>query len=299
MTDLAEPIADDLFMYPDMETVKDVKPRRPRRSKADIEDAINKAAISQIKKKGFSLALVTDIVKRAKIEPIVFYNRYKNLGEFYDEFVKSHDYWLSDIVRGAIDEAGTEESYSNLLEKIFNGLMNDDIMAEILRWEVTEGNSTTERTSRLRELHALELSSNYYNRFPAEGVDLQAISTILVGGLYYMILHRNRSSMCGININNSEGKRRVIQAIRNMASLMFRDRENAMLAGKEVSEKAETYRSNFEKSCRERIEADYRRHVEELIEARRMADRARVTATLREAGIDDAIISRCFAEKAE
>ena len=71
-----------------MESENEVKARRPRRSKADIEDAIHKAAVSQIKKKGFSLALVTDIVKRAKIEPVVFYNRYKNLDEFYDTFVK-------------------------------------------------------------------------------------------------------------------------------------------------------------------------------------------------------------------
>ncbi len=65
------------------------KTRRPRRSKADIESAILKAAIAQIKKKGFSMALVTDIVKRAKIEPIVFYNRYKNLDEFYDTFANA------------------------------------------------------------------------------------------------------------------------------------------------------------------------------------------------------------------
>ena len=70
-----------------METTNEMKSRRPRRSKADIEAAIQRAAVAQIKKKGFSLALVTDIVKRAKIEPVVFYNRYKNLDEFYDKFV--------------------------------------------------------------------------------------------------------------------------------------------------------------------------------------------------------------------
>ena len=56
-----------------MATMNDTKTRRPRRSKADIEAAIQRAAIAQIKKKGFSLALVTDIVKRAKIEPVVIF----------------------------------------------------------------------------------------------------------------------------------------------------------------------------------------------------------------------------------
>ena len=106
-----------------MEPANEVKTRRPRRSKADIEEAINKAAVAQIKKKGFSLALVTDIVKRAKIEPIVFYNRYKNLDEFYDEFVKNYDYWLSDLVRDSMEEIGSEEGYSNILEKLLTNLM--------------------------------------------------------------------------------------------------------------------------------------------------------------------------------
>lgn len=77
----------------DMEKNNDERQaRRPRRSKADIENAIEKAAIAQIKKKGFARSQVTDIVKRAKIEPIVFYNRYKNLEEFYEGFVKRYDY---------------------------------------------------------------------------------------------------------------------------------------------------------------------------------------------------------------
>ena len=123
-----------------MEPANEVKTRRPRRSKADIEEAINKAAVAQIKKKGFSLALVTDIVKRAKIEPIVFYNRYKNLDEFYDEFVKNYDYWLSDLVRDSMEEIGSEEGYSNILEKLLTNLMQEEIMTELLRWEIAEGN---------------------------------------------------------------------------------------------------------------------------------------------------------------
>lgn len=51
------------------------KPRRPRRSKADIENCINKAAKELVLKKRFSNVTVLDIIKRAKIEPITFYSR--------------------------------------------------------------------------------------------------------------------------------------------------------------------------------------------------------------------------------
>lgn len=273
-----------------MESENEVKARRPRRSKADIEDAIHKAAVSQIKKKGFSLALVTDIVKRAKIEPVVFYNRYKNLDEFYDTFVKDYDYWLSDLVRDSIENIDSEEAYSNVIEKILNNLLSDDIMTELLRWEVAEGNNITERTARLRTMHAVDIFRNYEEKHAGIGIDVTAVSALLVAGIYYMLLHKDRSSMIGIDINQAAGKRRIVNAIREISRLIFQEKENRQTGVD--GEDADTSRRIFESSCRERVASDYREQVQELIEARRLADRKTYAGRMREQGISDDVIKQ-------
>lgn len=273
-----------------MESENEVKARRPRRSKADIEDAIHKAAVSQIKKKGFSLALVTDIVKRAKIEPVVFYNRYKNLDEFYDTFVKDYDYWLSDLVRDSIENIDSEEAYSNVIEKILNNLLSDDIMTELLRWEVAEGNNITERTARLRTMHAVDIFRNYEEKHAGIGIDVTAVSALLVAGIYYMLLHKDRSSMIGIDINQAAGKRRIVNAIREISRLIFQEKENRQTGVD--GEDADTSRRRFESSCSERVASDYREQVQELIEARRLADRKTYAGRMREQGISDDVIKQ-------
>lgn len=273
-----------------MESENEVKARRPRRSKADIEDALHKAAVSQIKKKGFSLALVTDIVKRAKIEPVVFYNRYKNLDEFYDTFVKDYDYWLSDLVRDSIENIDSEEAYSNVIEKILNNLLSDDIMTELLRWEVAEGNNITERTARLRTMHAVDIFRNFEEKHADIGIDVTAVSALLVAGIYYMLLHKDRSSMIGIDINQAAGKRRIINAIREISRLIFQEKENRQTGVD--GEDADTSRRRFESSCRERVASDYREQVQELIEARRLADRKTYAGRMREQGISDDVIKQ-------
>lgn len=273
-----------------MESENEVKARRPRRSKADIEDAIHKAAVSQIKKKGFSLALVTDIVKRAKIEPVVFYNRYKNLDEFYDTFVKDYDYWLSDLVRDSIENIDSEEAYSNVIEKILNNLLSDDIMTELLRWEVAEGNNITERTARLRTMHAVDIFRNYEEKHADIGIDVTAVSALLVAGIYYMLLHKDRSSMIGIDINQAAGKRRIVNAIREISRLIFQEKENRQTGVD--GEDADTSRRRFESSCRERVASDYREQVQELIEARRLSDRKTYAGRMREQGISDDVIKQ-------
>lgn len=273
-----------------MESENEVKARRPRRSKADIEDAIHKAAVSQIKKKGFPQALVTDIVKRAKIEPVVFYNRYKNLDEFYDTFVKDYDYWLSDLVRDSIENIDSEEAYSNVIEKILNNLLSDDIMTELLRWEVAEGNNITERTARLRTMHAVDIFRNYEEKHAGIGIDVTAVSALLVAGIYYMLLHKDRSSMIGIDINQAAGKRRIVNVIREISRLIFQDKENRQTGAD--GEDADTSRRRFESSCRERVASDYREQVQELIEARRLADRKTYAGRMREQGISDDVIKQ-------
>lgn len=273
-----------------MESENEVKARRPRRSKADIEDAIHKAAVSQIKKKGFSQALVTDIVKRAKIEPVVFYNRYKNLDEFYDTFVKDYDYWLSDLVRDSIENIDSEEAYSNVIEKILNNLLSDDIMTELLRWEVAEGNNITERTARLRTMHAVDIFRNYEEKHAGIGIDVTAVSALLVAGIYYKLLHKDRSSMIGIDINQAAGKRRIVNVIREISRLIFQDKENRQTGAD--GEDADTSRRRFESSCRERVASDYREQVQELIEARRLADRKTYAGRMREQGIPDDVIKQ-------
>ena len=208
-----------------MATMNDTKTRRPRRSKADIEAAIQRAAIAQIKKKGFSLALVTDIVKRAKIEPIVFYNRYKNLDEFYDKFVKKYDYWLSNIVHGLADELDTTDGYADIMTQLLDNLLNDGIMTELLRWEVSEGTHITERTARLREMDVTDLIAKYSSE-KKQSIDLVAISALIVGGIYFMVLHKDRSTFAGIDLNSTEGRRRIENAFRHIARMISAEAES-------------------------------------------------------------------------
>lgn len=208
-----------------METMNEIKTRRPRRSKADIEAAILKAAIAQIKKKGFSMALVTDIVKRAKIEPIVFYNRYKNLDEFYDTFVKRYDYWISDLVRGINGTLMTEDGYKTALEGLFRELLTDSIMAELIRWEIAEGTPTTERTARLREIDASGIVTKYERLFEDCEIDAVALSALVIAGIYFIVLHKDRSTFAGIDINTPEGEQRISDALHKFANMLFREKE--------------------------------------------------------------------------
>lgn len=198
------------------------KTTRNRRTKADITEDIRKAAVDQVIKRGFSSSMVTEIIKKAKIEPPVFYHRYKNIEEFYSEFVKGYDYWFSDIADRAMKSSDNPKiQFIALMNGLQEALKEKSVMQELLRWEIAEGNETTKRTATLREMFTLPLAEKYKALFKDTSIDFVALSSLLIGGLYYLNLHKDRSTFCAIDMTKEEGLERINKAIGIFANIMF------------------------------------------------------------------------------
>ncbi len=202
----------------------DGKRVRIRRTKATIIEDIRKAAVESVLKRGFSGSLVSEIIKKAKIEPVVFYNRYQNLEEFFSEFVKGYDYWFSDVAKEANKQETPHDQFIALIEGLQECMIEKSVMQELIRWEIAEGNDITKRTASIREMFTLPLAEKYDDLFKNSGVDFVAIATIIISGLYYLYLHKDRSTFCNIDMNTEEGRNRVNQAIKFLSELLFSKR---------------------------------------------------------------------------
>lgn len=202
----------------------DGKRVRIRRTKATIIEDIRKAAVESVLKRGFSGSLVSEIIKKAKIEPVVFYNRYQNLEEFFSEFVKGFDYWFSDVAKEANKQETPHDQFIALIEGLQECMIEKSVMQELIRWEIAEGNDITKRTASIREMFTLPLAEKYDDLFKNSGIDFVAIATIIISGLYYLYLHKDRSTFCNIDMNTEEGRNRVNQAIKFLSELLFSKR---------------------------------------------------------------------------
>lgn len=198
-------------------------PKRIRRTKIDIEEQIIASAVKLIEKKGFSEITLTGITQKARIEPIVFYNRYKDLDEFFDELVKQYDYWLSDVLKKHEGDLYTKEGYSHILKQLFSSLSENRMMQQLLKWELSTVNQTTLRTAGLREFHTIPLVQKFENLFESSPVDISSVSALMIGGIYYLILHQELSEFGGINISTDAGKEKINKAIDYLVTAFFKD----------------------------------------------------------------------------
>lgn len=198
-----------------------MKERRKRRSTKDIEESIINAATRFIETEGFSNLTVTSIMRQAEIEPVQFYNRYDDLNKFIDEYVKKYDYWFSDIVKSQKQYSNDKALYMNILVGLFQSLSENKIMQELLKWELANNNETSQRTAQLRELHTLTLCQKFSNIFSNTDIDIVTISALIIGGIYYLILHDKLSTFSGIDLKKESDKQKVIKAISKLSDILF------------------------------------------------------------------------------
>lgn len=199
---------------------------RRRRTKEEIEELINKAALELIESGGFSNLTVRNIAELAKIEPIVFYNRYQNIEEFIDEFVRKYDYWLADVVK-TYEKLTEKDEYNYVLKSLFTSLKNNAVMQELLRWELFQENDTTSRTAKLREFHTLPFADKYINYFGDVPFEIEVISAIIISGIYYLILHGRLTPFARVDINTTKGQKQIFRAIDYIVNSLFNDTSNA------------------------------------------------------------------------
>lgn len=195
--------------------------RRKRRSTEYIEKAILEAAAGFIEEKGFGELTVTGIIQKASIEPVQFYRRYGDLNGFIDEYVKRFDYWFSDVAKDSDSEGDEKERYEKIVNGLLDALCDNRIMQQLLRWELSGNNETVRRTARLREFHTLPLCSRYAKVFEGSDLDIVAVAAMMIGGIYYLVLHKDLSDFGGIDLNKEAGRERIRNAVRQLSGLLF------------------------------------------------------------------------------
>jgi len=197
------------------------KKRRARRTKTTIERDVLNAVSSLIEEVGFANVTLTGVAQRAQIEATVFYRRYANLEELFDQYTRKYDYWLGNLAEMMPADLSHEESFKWILKNLIVALYKNKGMQELLIWELSDDNPVTRRTAGLRENINEPLVRLLEHCFKDSDIDMNVISAMMISGIYYLILHRNRSKFCDVDFATKKGKVRLEEAVNQLADILF------------------------------------------------------------------------------
>jgi len=204
--------------------------RRARRTDDAIKRALFGALSKIVRREGFMNITLKGICKSSQVNHNSIYTHYGSFEGLLEEYAAHHDYWIEDvgkIVPGL--SADPKEYYCSVAEFLINALYDSKEYQAILTWEVAEDNKITRQMAARREAVSQALMQHIGSTFAESGIDFAIISAVIVGGINYLLLRRERSPFFGVDFAGEDGRQRLIKAVCTMIYALFSAIENPLI----------------------------------------------------------------------
>ncbi|MET4142169.1 AcrR family transcriptional regulator [Pedobacter sp. UYP1] len=200
----------------------------PIRNKEKTRLKLLNAVGEIIKTEGYKGLGVNNIAAKAKVDKKLIYLYFGNVDKLVETYVRQKDYWsaFSEGIQGLIEaNQGNfgQELASQILVDQFNFFLDAEEMQKVILWEISEKNALMREIADAREILGNELFKLTDPHFKGTDVDIRAIQALLIGGIYYLVLHAksNGSTFCGLDINELPDQKRIIKSLRQLVEWSY------------------------------------------------------------------------------
>jgi hypothetical protein len=195
------------------------KTRSIRRKKSDLNENLLSAAKAEIIEHGFENATITNIVKRAKIQANVFYNRYDNIHGLFDKLIRPYDYWLEDNVK--FSGNNSIERLCNAINTLIDFLHEDLFLQRLLAWEISNDNYLTKRSTSKKEIFFSYSIEQYCDLPDHNTAEIKKQFSLIIGGVYYHFISRTANPAFDNSISSEKDIEELKKYTRNIISNLF------------------------------------------------------------------------------
>ncbi|MBI1391889.1 MAG: TetR family transcriptional regulator [Alphaproteobacteria bacterium] len=197
------------------------------RDREGKEQAILKAAMTVLAERGFSKFGVNAVAKGAGCDKQLIYRYFGGLEGLADKIGEELADWIGREVSPDTRTDSYAETVADLLGKFSEALLANDLVRQIVIWELAESTPITVRLSAARSRALSDWISRTLKTAPSPSprVDAPAINAILIAGVQHLVLaERSSGSFAGLDLDEA-GRRRVRAAIRALCRSAYGEGE--------------------------------------------------------------------------
>lgn len=186
------------------------------------------AAVGEVlQAKGYTGLTPTNIAKAANLDRKLITLYYGSVENLIETYIRTKDYWLTATGDSTAKlQDNSDNSTKDILEKLLidqleNFLVNTE-MQKAITWQISEKSNIMSEIIRKRE----EISKLFFAKADEElqptDTDIRAISSLLLAGIYYLVLHskHTESTVCEIELDD-KGFDRIRTAIKQILNWSY------------------------------------------------------------------------------
>ena len=185
-----------------------------------------------IKTEGFSNLKISRIAKKAEVDRKLVYRYFGNVNYLIEAYVVENDYWMvfADQMKKMLDEhsyASSQELITAILQNQFQFFISQKEMQRIILWELSVNSPLMRSIHNARETMGQQFLELADGHFANGKVNFRAVAALLVGGIYYTILHTiyNGGAFTGLDIKSQKGIDEIQKAIGQIVGWAYREAE--------------------------------------------------------------------------
>ena len=192
-----------------------------------------KAVGDVIQFEGFSNLRISRIARRADVDRKLIYRYFGSLDALIEAYIVENDYWMvfaermKELVARNDQNMDTASVIVGILQNQFTFFQQEKSMQNLILWELSTNSPLMRSIHNARESLGqkfLEMTDAHFN---GSQVNFRAISALIVGGIYYTILHTsfNGGKFSDLDINSAQGQEGMLKAIEQIITWAFKEAE--------------------------------------------------------------------------
>lgn len=201
---------------------------KPIKDKEQTKRRLINAVTEVFKSEGYAGLGVNKIARVAGVNKKLIYRYFGSFENLIEAYVVETDYWMqfADHLRQLTvpkDLVQTKRLIGQVLKNQFIYFHADPGMQELILWELTSKSNLMQSIHRTRELMGQQLLEITDEHLSTEAVNFRAVAALLVGGIYYTILHSRHSGgmFSGVDLSKPSGQTQIVEAVDLVLDLVF------------------------------------------------------------------------------
>jgi len=203
------------------------------KDRQNTEQRLLQAAGEIVLEKGFSALGVNAVAQRAGVSKMLIYRYFGSFEELLQAWALQHNFWAEiadETIKRieaveVVDPGQQSREYSRLLSKLFSqqadSLQSSLLHREVLRWILMEENDVNRQVMQRVEEMGAAISRAMRNKIDSSR-DIEAVVSLLIGGIYYLSLMSDRADVFnGIDLQSAEGWERIKGSVDMLIELLL------------------------------------------------------------------------------
>jgi len=181
-----------------------------------------------IKAKGFSGVRISKVARQAGVDRKLVYRYFGNLSNLTEAYVTENDFWMlfADQLKTLskeLDASSSQHFITETLQQLFTFFLKEQEMQNLLLMELIGSNPIMRSIHNVRETIGHEILVRTDSHFKNSVINFRAVAALLVGGIYYMILHtrKNGYHFADLDLKSEEGTKAIIETVAKIVELAY------------------------------------------------------------------------------